>query len=584
MCGLVVVAGAPAAVARLGDANTRLAHRGPDDAGTWISADGATALAHRRLSIIDLSAGGHQPMVSADGRFVLAFNGEIYNHLELRHELGDPPLRSHSDSEVLLEAFARWGAGCLDRLLGMFAFVVYDTVERRLFAARDRFGVKPLFVAGLPGGGIGLASEIKALHELGVPREPDTGMWARYLVDGTQDLDDRTFWAGIGRLGPGQLLDVAVTPGMQGPLAARTWYDVAERLGPVAALDAAAVSDDEVADAFGDLLVETIRLRFRADVPVGVNLSGGVDSSTLLAGVHAAGEDAAVRAFTFVTGDPAYDELPWVEEMVARTGHPLTVCRLDADDVPVLAGSVAAMADEPIGGIPTLAYASLFERARADGVLVLLDGQGIDEAWAGYDYYWSTLEGGRAATVQGTAGDSPVRPAALTAAFGATAAPSALRAPFGDPLRDAQYRDLRHTKLVRALRYNDRVSMRSSCELREPFLDHRLVELGLRQPAARKLGDGVTKRFVRRVLRDRLPGTVVDAPKRPLQTPQREWLAGPLRPWVQELVSTLGRGPTEGWFEPAVVDAELQAFFAGRCTNSYFVWQWLNTALLLDGS
>ncbi|MGC8875438.1 MAG: asparagine synthase (glutamine-hydrolyzing), partial [Chloroflexia bacterium] len=316
------------------EAVATLAHRGPDGVGTWAPPSGGCAMAHRRLAIIDLSEAGKQPMVSLDGRLAIVFNGEIYNYLELRRELESGwAFRTRTDTEVLLAAYARWGASCLDRFVGMFAFAVWDEREGALFAARDRFGVKPLYVAELPGNRLAFASEIKALHAVGLPREPDGVTWATYLTYGLYDHSERTFWRGVRSLPPGHTLRWK-----DGQMAIGPWYDVAQRAG--VALDPR--PEDEVLEEYRALLEESVALRFRADVPVGVNLSGGLDSSTLLAAVHAIqGPGSDVSAFTFVTGDPQYDELPWVREMLEATCHPHHICPLSPEEVPELAERVA---------------------------------------------------------------------------------------------------------------------------------------------------------------------------------------------------------------------------------------------------
>jgi asparagine synthase (glutamine-hydrolysing) len=261
--------------------------------------------------------------------------------------------------------------------------------------------------------------------------------------------------------------------------------------------------------------------------------------------------------------------------MLERTGHPLTVVELNPADVPSLAASVAAVEDEPYGGLPTLAYARLFERARALGVPVLLDGQGMDEQWAGYDYY---ARQGEAPIVQGTR-DAPVRPECLVPEFAALAADVRFPEPFPDRLRNLQYRDARFTKLPRALRFNDRASMRSSVELREPFLDHRLVEMALRQPLERKIRGGTSKWMLRRLARTLAPAAVAEPPKRSVQTPQREWLRGPLRGWADDLIETALAGPAAGWLDGARVRAAWRTFQAGEGTNAFFVWQWVSLGL-----
>jgi asparagine synthase (glutamine-hydrolysing) len=325
-------------------------------------------------------------------------------------------------------------------------------------------------------------------------------------------------------------------------------------------------------------------LRFRADVPVGINLSGGLDSSTLLGLVQAVqGPESDVKAFTFVTGDARYDELPWVQQMLARTRHPCVPCLLSPADVPALAASVQHHQDEPFGGLPTLAYARLFELARAHTAVVLLDGQGMDEQWAGYEYYRQALNGSAAAgpvtgPVQASR-QAALRPGCLTPEFQALAQPLQPPQPFPDALRNRQYLDACVTKIPRALRFNDRISMRSSLELREPFLDHRLFELALRQPPERKISGETHKWLLRRVARHLLPQGVVEAPKRPVQTPQREWLRGPLRSWADAQIERALSQFGGIWLRPEVVRQEWQAYQSAGSDNSFFVWQWVNLGL-----
>jgi len=288
-----------------------------------------------------------------------------------------------------------------------------------------------------------------------------------------------------------------------------------------------------------------------------------------------------VRAFTFVTGDPAYDELPWVRQTLARTQHPLEVCTLRPEDVPALAASVQAHEDEPFGGLPTLAYARLFERARELGLVVLLDGQGMDEQWAGYDYYMRVVRGATGSVVQGSVG-SPVRARCLTPEFRALAQPLAAESPFEDALRTRQYRDVRHIKLPRALRFNDRASMRASVELREPFLDHRLVEVALRQPEDRKLQGTLRKRLLREIAGTFLPSGVVEAPKRPVQTPQREWLRGPLREWAGSCIDRALESVGGSWLDTDAVRTAWSEYAERGSDNSFFVWQWVSLGMLLS--
>jgi len=567
MCGIVAIAGARDAQENVRRALGRLHHRGPDASGEWSDDALGVAMGHRRLSIIDLSEAGRCPMESTDGRYVLTFNGEVYNYLELRVELEDVRFRSHSDTEVVLAAWERWGPACLDRLIGMFAFAIWDRRERRLFAVRDRFGVKPLYVTRV-GDGIALASEIKALHAIGAPRVVDTATWATYLAKGLTDHSNRTFWKDIESVPGGCLLEWDAENGHR----VRRWYDIAERVGN----EPDTRDPREVKEEYRALVTDSVRLRFRADVPVGINLYGGVDSSTLLGLVHAIkGTDSNIEVFTFATGDENYDETPWVEAMLARTRHPLNTCVLTPDAVIEQFSRIAAAQDEPFGGIPTLAYANIFACARAKGVLVLLDGQGMDEQWAGYDYYRAT-ETAPVPTVQGST-SSAVRPDVLAREFVSHVEPFTPPAPFSARLRNLQLRDTLHTKIPRALRYNDRISMAASTELREPFLDHRVVELAMRQPDSSKIRGDIGKWLLRELAADLVPEPLRLAPKRALQTPQREWLRGPLRTWATDRIETALRVRPE-WFDAAAVRSAWAEFVAGNGDNSFWVWQWLSIA------
>lgn len=571
MCGISAIVGRDWNASQLEAMLQVQHHRGPDARGRYVDPAGGAGLGHNRLSIIDLSAAGQQPMRSADGRYWVAFNGEIYNYRELRRTLADYPYRSQTDTEVLLAAYARWGDACLDRLLGMFAFAIWDSHARRLLAARDRFGVKPLYYHQRADGTLLLASEIKALHAAGVPAGADPVAWATYLADGLYDHSERTFWRGVRSLPAGHAL---------------VWHDDRTRVSCWYDLADGSVEEDRrpidvVAEEYRALLEESVTLRFRADVPVGINLSGGLDSSALLGLVQAVqGPESDVQAFTFTTGDPAYDETPWVAQMLARTRHPWCECRLHPDEVPQLAESVQAAEDEPFGGLPTLAYAKLFAEARAAGVVVLLDGQGMDEQWAGYDYYQHALRGdGRpAATVQGTR-QPTTRPECLVPEFRELVESPRFAAPYGDRLRDLQYRDTRHTKIPRALRFNDRISMRASTELREPFLDHRLFELAVRQPVDRKISGDSQKWMLRQITARLLPVALAEAPKRPVQTPQREWLRGPLAGWAGDCIEQALARCDGSWLDGRMVRAGWQSFLRGESDNSFYVWQWISMGL-----
>ena len=563
MCGICGIMGPQSARKLLERMLQKQQHRGPDYTGVWL--DEHVALGHNRLSILDLSPSSHQPFVSTDNRFVLVFNGEIYNYLELKAELETKKYRftTTSDTEVLLAAYQAWGEDCLEKLNGMFAFAIWDKQRSCLFAARDRFGVKPFYYSWLQNSFV-FASEIPTLWEAGIPKQASEPVWASFFAYGSYGLPDETFWKDIVQLPAGHSL----TLGSDGQLKLRRWYHFADR---VRELQHANQANEE--NYITELLNNAIQLRFRADVPVGFNLSGGLDSSTLLSLVHHAyPNDEGIEAFTFFTGDDRYDELPWVEMMLNEKVYPLNKCLLGALDVAKKAKKMALHQAEPFGGVPTIAYAEVFRSAREKGILVLLDGQGSDEAWAGYDYYLKQSD----AVVQGIK-SSPFRPNVLQADFLKQAVKPNYGKPFQDDLLNKQYRDLFYTKIPRALRFNDRVSMLYSTELREPFLDYRLVEYVFSRPFAFKVRNGNQKWLLRKIASKYLGSDIALAPKRPLQTPQREWLGDELKPWVAEQVEYAAH---TGWFNKKLLQKEVKNYNQGKKDNSFFLWQWVNTGLL----
>jgi asparagine synthase (glutamine-hydrolysing) len=582
-------------------------HRGPDSTGKYFD-EGLAALGHNRLAIIDLSSQSNQPFLDNSGRYIIVFNGEIYNYIELKAELrGQYDFKTESDTEVLLAAFIVYGNECLEKCNGMFSFSIWDNQEKKLFAARDRFGVKPFYYS-LFQNTFYFSSEIKALHAAGIPKQANEKVWASYFAYGSYGMPDDTFWEGIAQLPGGHFLEFSpqqCSTESAEVLTIQKWYCFEEEV----AKQPKNLTFLQAKEHYVMLLKDSIKLRFRADVPVGFNISGGLDSSVLLALVNLQENDnsnfndtknrqekksvfisdfalanpfyqrpiqSAIHAYTFYTNNSDYDELPWVEQMIAKPGNPLTKVLLQADEVPYLAKKMAWQQDEPFGGIPTLAYAKIFEQARKDKVLVLLDGQGMDEQWAGYDYYTQNNE----ATIQGVQ-DSPYKTKMLSDSFLAKAAKPTYPKPFEDEVLNKQYRDLFYTKIPRALRFNDRISMAFSTELREPFLDYRLVEFAFSLPLDFKIRNGQTKFMLREIASEYLADDLVFAPKRALQTPQREWLATDLKEWVKQCFEELEKASYSNWFDAANLEKELESYFDGNIQSSFHIWQVISLCGLL---
>lgn len=546
-------------------------HRGPDATESWM--DSNCCLGHNRLSIIDLHSAANQPMHSNCGRYVIVFNGEIYNYLELKETLKfEYTFKTQSDTEVLLAAFIKYGTHVAEKLNGMFAFLIWDKEAKKVFACRDRFGVKPFYYS-IHNGNFYFASEIKAFFAAEIPKKENWKVWANYLVNGSYGMPNETFWDKIEQLPGGHILELEVAEGKtlsSKDLKITQWYDFISRVNAIEPIEESLLKANYL-----DLLNDSISLRFRADVNVGFNISGGLDSSVLLALVNKQfPENKTIEAFTFYSNNKEYDELPWVEQMIALTGNPLNKCLLKSEEIDSLIKEVSYYQDEPFGGFPTLAYSLIFKEARRKNITVLLDGQGMDEAWAGYDYYHTNS----GFTIQGTT-TSPVRPEVLTPEFVQLAEKDTYPNPFTDPLKNLQYRDIFYTKIPRALRFNDRISMMHSTELREPFLDYRLVELAFAQDATVKIKDKQTKWMLRQLVKDYLGNSIALAPKRPLQTPQREWIGNELKEFMNDKIHSFATNP---FVQKEKVLKSWADYVNGNSDNSFYVWQWANTNQLLS--
>jgi asparagine synthase (glutamine-hydrolysing) len=622
MCGLaalVALKSEPADAGTLSRMLGSIVHRGPDDSG--IEIDGPVGLGFRRLSILDLSPHGHQPMSAPDGQQTIVFNGEIYNYLELRADLQalGHRFQSTGDTEVLLAAYRQWGPSCLERLNGMWAFVIKDRARKLVFGSRDRFGMKPLY-RWSNDRHFAFASEIKSIRASGLYRgELNRRAAAAFLYDIRLDETDETFLEGIVAVPPGHAFELALDGGY------REW--------PFWHLNATTETHHpDPAGAFAELFENTIGLHLRSDVPVGVNLSGGLDSSSILCATArlraAAGANAPLMAFCYL--DKTFDERRYIDDTLAQTGArmvPLTLSpRQLWDSLP----QVLAAQDEPMHAMSALIGYHLFKLAREHGVKVVLNGQGADEVLAGYGSYFHArwVELARAGRLvetwheirdfsDGQGGDAPRRyravlqQAALTSLRGTAArwrSPQADRrrqlqnarqrrwlntdladhlpapAPF-DPnatyLRHSLLHSVRVAPLPLYLRVEDRNSMAHSVEARLPFLDHRLVQLAFGLRSQWKVRGRWNKHVLREAMRGRIPESVrsrVD--KVGFSTSTGEWFRGVLKEPLRELVDAAGRAHPD-FFDATELDQRLQARLDGRENNTvkllavvqFHIWQ-----------
>lgn len=573
MCGLFGIfapGGAEERDVRRGIAVLR--HRGPDAAGVWSSPCGRLALGHARLSIIDLSGGANQPMLSYDGRWSLIFNGEIVNYRDVRAAYRGPwTFRTAGDSEVLLATFATRGVSAMHDWVGMFAFAVFDADRRVLTLARDRFGVKPLYLVDLPGGGLAFASEITPLLPHLATVDADKDVIRTYLETGLYDHSERTFFKGVTALPQGCVLEVNVDTGVR---RLARWYDLAERVA-----DVGGASAGELEDECARRIETAVRDHLVADVRVGLNVSGGVDSSVLVGIARQYVND--IQLFT-QDYEPPYSEARWVEEVA--DGCDLHLLTLDAERIlGALRDTVRAQA-EPFGGVTVCGYAALYAEARRAGVTVLLDGNGVDEVFLGYTKYAAerstSAGGGSGATGRSIDGTYGLRPEAMdpVIAVASQIVPTGSFGAWGDAARDDAVRDLLSAKIPRGLRFNDRMSMQHSRELRVPFLDHRVVEFGCAVPTSLLLEGGVTKALFRRIAERWVPPVVTRAQKRSVQSPQREWLGNQMSSLVADVLNSRSFAE-RGWVDAAYARRTFDAYLTHGADNAFFLWQWLNLEL-----
>ncbi|PWG62682.1 XrtA/PEP-CTERM system amidotransferase [Sediminicurvatus halobius] len=627
MCGIAGIfdpRGRQAADAAVLDRMTdSLAHRGPDDRGTWI--DGPVGLGHRRLSIIDLAA-GHQPLFNEDGRVAIVFNGEIYNFQPLMEELkaAGHQFRTRSDTEVIVHAWEQWGEACVERLRGMFAFAIWDGHRQALFIARDRIGIKPLFYAELPDGRVLFGSELKALlAHPGLPREIEPRAVEEYFAYGYVP-EPRTIYRHARKLPPGHTLTVRAGEAVGAP---RQYWDL--RFAPEAGLDAAATEE-----RLRERLAEAVESHLVADVPVGAFLSGGVDSSAVVATMAGLVEQP-VHTTSISFGESAYDEARYAAEVAERYGTDHHVRRLEPDDFQLL-DRLAGLYDEPYADSSAMPTFRVSELAR-EGVKVVLSGDGGDENFAGYRRYRWHLNEERVRRLLPRALRGPVFGLAGRLYPKADWAPKVLRAKatlealaldsveayfhsvsiVGEPLarrlfNDAFRRELDGYRAVEVMQGHaangpdhplsavqyldfktylpgdiltkvDRASMAHGLEVRVPLLDHEFVEWAATVPPALKLQGRDGKHVLKRAMRPMLSEGLMYRPKMGFAVPLAEWFRGPLRGAVRS--SLLGERLADvGWFDTAFLRRVVREHEAGLRDYSALIWSLLMFERALAGA
>jgi asparagine synthase (glutamine-hydrolysing) len=582
MCGIAGIidlqgrAVAPGAVERL---TSLIAHRGPDGAGFWFSDDKHIALGHRRLAIIDPGAGGNQPMASGDGRYVIAYNGEVYNFLELRAELETLGVAFHteSDTEVILSAWQAWGPDMLLRFNGMWALAIVDSASGDVFLARDRFGIKPLLYS-VSQGRLVFASEMRALIGCGlVASDLDKEVARRILVDAFNiEGSERTLHRDVRRLQGGHYLWVK-----SGRASVTRWWRTVDHLPELPSTDAGQVN------RFGEIFRDAVNLRMRSDVPIGTCLSGGFDSSAIICSMSDAektgtgprGNHAWRHAFVASFPGSPNDERPQAEEAAAWAGVDPVIVEIGIDDALRDFDRVLEDMDDVYIGLPTAVWL-IYRELRRRRVLVSLDGHGADELMGGYLQAGATgafrlrnLLSGMVSRWLFLARVVDIARAAMIKRKGhffLRGGLFSLPRPFsvvGDDDRLPRewgafnrrlYRMLHGTVLPTILRNFDRLSMAHGIEVRMPFLDWRLVTYTVALPEQAKYARGVSKLIARRAMTGHMPESI-RAGKRKVgfNSPMPEWLNGPLSDWTTSLLTKPVAAFAELVDEPALEQAVL---------------------------
>jgi asparagine synthase (glutamine-hydrolysing) len=607
--------------------STALQERGPDDFGflgwksgrdTSISressvADGAVcAFVHRRLSILDVTTAGWQPMQTSDGAYSLIFNGEIYNYLELRTQLEreGAVFHSGSDTEVLLAAYSRWGKDALRRLVGMFAFVILDLNRQCLFLARDPFGIKPLYYYRTATD-FGFSSDPTVLLQFpGVGRSARSDRVYDYLRFGTTDFGDETLWRDIMQVPAAHFLEVPLDQ------RARTG---AQRYWSIPKYEPRDISFEEAAVQLRELFIDSVRLHLRSDVPLGACLSGGIDSSAIVMAMRQIlGASADIRSFSFIASDPRVSEERWIKTVVHESGAAPACTRPSEADLVECLTDLVRTQGEPFGSTTIFAQYAVFRLAAEHKVKVMLDGQGADEMLGGYWPYVGARIGSLLASGNVVAAMKLLRQGAsypdmkagrLMAVAGGLviprglqglgrmlvgrklapdwlnadwfsrqgvvmAAPLEARGP--NHLRSQLEQSVTDVTLPMLLRYEDRNSMRFSIESRVPFLTTQLAEFIFSLPEEYIIDrSAVRKSVFRRAMRGLVPNEILDRrDKIGFQTPESSWL-GTLRPWIEQKLASDAAHEIPALRLPAVT-REFENILQGKRASGSHAWRWIN--------
>jgi asparagine synthase (glutamine-hydrolysing) len=607
MCGVAGVIGRDASDRNLLDAMSRhLEHRGPDADGCWVSPSGSVGFVHRRLAVVGLGPEGEQPMASPSGRYMIVYNGEVYNHIDLRRSLGsalaEPSWRGDSDTETLLACFDAWGIRTtLERAVGMWAFAVWDRAREVLTLVRDRLGEKPRSYVQV-GGTVAFASQPGAFATLpGFKARIDPDALAGLLRFGHVS-GDRGIHMGVRKVPPGTMLEIRLGGRVSEPTPYWSFMEVAQS----GVDDLLAVSDSEAVEAVGEALERSVRGQMLADVPLGAFLSGGIDSSLVVATMRRV-SSLPVRTFTIGFSEKRFDESGYAQAIASHLGTDHTELIVTARDALDMIPEIPAIYDEPFAD-PSQIPTTLVSRLARQHVTVALSGDGGDELFGGYTRYQHARLLARLPRLVGIVASALLRatdnerqrsaaeavaqgewsvvrrllsgnPAADRLVPGSTASPNAadFRAAWektgrlGGVVPRFMALDTVGYLPGDILHKVDRAAMSASLETRVPLLDHRLVELAWRLPLGVKVRGREGKWVLHELLARDVPRSMFERPKSGFGVPVGAWLRGPLRPWAEDPLSAEAL-QADGLLNVAEVRRVWEAHLAGRWDAGHGLW------------
>jgi asparagine synthase (glutamine-hydrolysing) len=604
MCGIagIVGSGAEKTGFRLQSMLESIDHRGPDDSGVFIQNE--IAIGHKRLSILDQSKAGHNPFFSNDSKYVIVYNGEVYNYLELRKELKDKySFKTNTDTEVVLAAYIVWGSNCVEKFIGMFSFVIWDSVNHQVFGSRDRFGIKPFFYS-FSEGLFFFSSEIKSLLSAKIPKKPNFSIINEYLQYGLYDHCSESFFDGIYKLLPGNSFILK-----KGKLRVYQYWNLEDFESDEN------YTESYIEDTVMDILSESVNIALRSDVNIGVNLSGGLDSSCLLNLINNNWDnDYNLSCFTQDYKDQRFSERFWVEQIAKDNDKSVYFSQMSPQDFKNVNERLMWYQDEPYAGVPVAGYIGMYQQTKRQDVTVLLDGNGMDEAFGGYkqhnisflkdlknnndkdfqiymEAYLSEWGGSKEqllpllnqkqqGAIKSRDGTTGIHPNLLAKDFTKkfSNGPTKPRAKLRSNLKNEMFQDATFSKIPRALRFNDRVSMAFSKELRVPFLDHRLFEFTFSLNNKLLYSQKRPKGIIRKIFSKHLPADIINASKRSIQTPQSEWLNNDLRPWVDDILNSKSFKDC-GIFDVEKTRSHYSELKGKELNNSFYIWQIVNLEL-----